>query len=77
MLFIALPSLETILRGSYGWLLESSTGLWEVPPSLCFSVEPSGLMGFYVCFCFQAGLLPAFVLPALKFGYFIPGLKVN
>lgn len=72
MLFIALPSLETILRGSYGWLLNSSAGLWEVLPSFCLCVEPRGLMWFYVSFCFEAGLLPAFVLSGAEFGYLAP-----
>lgn len=34
-------------------------------------------MGFYVQFCFEAGLLPAFVLSGVKFGYLISGMKVN
>lgn len=75
MLFIALPSLETILGGSYGWLLNSSAGLWEGLPSFCLCLEPRGLMWFYVSFCFEAALLPAFVLSGVEFGYLAPGMK--
>lgn len=32
-------------------------------------------MWFYVSFCFEAALLPAFVLSSVEFGYLAPGMK--
>lgn len=32
-------------------------------------------MWFYVSFCFEAALLPAFVLSGVEFGYLAPGMK--
>lgn len=80
MLFIALPSLESILRGGYGWLLDSGVGLWEVLPTFCIErlcVEPWGLTCFYVSFCTEAALLPAFVLSGMKAACLVPGMKAN